>query len=114
MAWFFTCPVCKHRYSYSGSVAPPPCPRCVVDEPKRPVLASDVERALERFAEFDTLIDNVLDNCESEDGNEFLTSVQAKALAIAQTIEQIGRVSEGQLKALANMERGAEAWMPHD
>ena len=73
-----------------------------------PVIAAE-----EALAQLDKLIDRcevVGEECESDDGVEFLDSVAKQADSMYDTIDKLGNVTPDQTRAIINWEAGVEKW----
>jgi hypothetical protein len=68
----------------------------------------DAEEAISLVDEIRETADYVCD-----EGREFADSVLEKSMAIGQSVERIGRATQGQITALENMLEGLQAWV-HD
>jgi hypothetical protein len=75
----------------------------------------DLDEALELCEEIITMIDEDRDLEEAQERNDrcmaFCESVREKVSDMSETIEDRGRVTEGQATALENMKAGLDRWI---
>jgi hypothetical protein len=128
--WFFTCPTCTTRYSWTGPQQPiPPCPKCKAA--LEAVAAAQQAKPAEQPAATKTgvriplageqdLVTDALGLCEEieslaaevpEAGEDFAMSVLEKANDIQATIEETKRATRAQVQALENMRDGLSRWI---
>jgi hypothetical protein len=77
-------------------------------EQKPPRCSASYDEAMGLIDEIEDLAGSICEN-----GQDFASSVEAKAVSIGESVERAGSATDGQLQALANMAEGLRAWF-HD
>lgn len=124
--WAFTCPTCKHRYKWTGPMAPtPPCPKCqraheIAKQQKQQQPAGSVRVPVTGDSDDDDAYEEAIGLCDEIEsladdvpsaGENFASSVCEKTAEIRQSIAASGRATPNQIRALENMRDGLARWI---